>query len=389
MSKKTDIFISYRREGGVHTAKEIALELRERGYAVFFDGKSICSGRFWDTIRESVESCTDFLVVLTPGALDRCIFGTEQDFVAREIALAMKLGKNIVPVMTDGFSFPNPMPECIRGLEEYNAGDSVAADKPQAIEQMLDFKIKRGFFKSIPQNAIGENIADTVRAPAEVTATTKDTVVFVSKPKPSGVNGLLWLALAMVGVSAAVGFGVWQRQSEEGVFVESEEIKSEPSTSQKKPDPAAEFPDPKHPEFHVFPSREIADFAESRCFSAYSKLQKMGDEYLENEIKMLEIRKTYAGVPGRENAWKTSDAYSELSEANAGIRAQAERMRNEIIDGYLAGKPSAYTTERGDTLNRIARKLECSEADLRAANPDVDFLRLKVGVELKVPKKKK
>lgn len=381
MSKKTDIFISYRRGGGVHTAKEIALELRERGYTVFFDGKSISSGRFWDTIRESVESCTDFLVVLTPGALDRCAAGTERDFVAREIALAMKLGKNIVPVMTDGFSFPNPMPECIRGLEEYNAGDSVSADKPQAIEQMLDFKIKRGFFKSIPQNTIGENVADAASVPAEVTATTKDTVVIVSKPKSSGGNGFLWLALTAVGVAAAVGFGVLQMQREKGAPEEIVEVLV----------PAAEFPDPERPEFHVFPSQEIADFAESKCFSAYSKLRNMSDEYFENEIKMLDIRKAYAGVPGRENDWKTSEKYSELANANISIRLQAERMRNEIIDAYIDGngRASTYTTERGDTLKRIARKLECSEADLRAANPNVDFLRLKVGVELKVPKKKK
>ncbi len=384
MSKKTDIFISYRRGGGVHTAKEIALELRERGYTVFFDGKSISSGRFWDTIRESVESCTDFLVVLTPGALDRCAAGTERDFVAREIALAMKLGKNIVPVMTDGFSFPNPMPECIRGLEEYNAGDSVSADKPQAIEQMLDFKIKRGFFKSIPQNTIGENVADAASVPADVAATTKDTVVIVSKPKSSGGNGFLWLALTAVGVAAAVGFGVLQMQREKGELAAPEEIVEVLV-------PAAEFPDPERPEFHVFPSQEIADFAESKCFSAYSKLRNMSDEYFENEIKMLDIRKAYAGVPGRENDWKTSEKYSELANANISIRLQAERMRNEIIDAYIDGngRESTYTTERGDTLKRIARKLECSEADLRAANPNVDFLRLKVGVELKVPKKKK
>ena len=387
MSKKTDIFISYRREGGVHTAKEIALELRERGYTVFFDGKSISSGRFWDTIRESVESCTDFLVVLTPGALDRCAAGTERDFVAREIALAMKLGKNIVPVMTDGFSFPNPMPECIRGLEEYNAGDSVSADKPQAIEQMLDFKIKRGFFKSIPQNTIGENVADAASVPAEVTATTKDTVVIVSKPKSSGGNGFLWLALTAVGVAAAVGFGVLQMQREKGAPEEIVEV----IVPAAKPAPAAEFPEPERPEFHVFPSQEIADFAESKCFSAYFKLQKMSDEYFENEIQMLDIRKSNAGIPGRENNWKTSEKYSELAEANIAIRVQAERMRNEIIDAYIDGngRASTYTTERGDTLKRIARKLECSEADLRAANPNVDFLRLKIGIELKVPKKKK
>lgn len=391
MSEKLDIFISYRRAGGVHTAKEIALELRARGYTVFFDGKSISSGRFWDTIRESVESCADFLLVLSPGALDRCADGTENDFVAREIALAMKLGKNIVPVMTDGFAFPNPMPKCIRGIEEYNAGDAVSADKPQAIEQMLDFKIKHGFFKSIPRNAAGANVSD----PSSVSATAQDTVVIVP-PEKHG-NGFLWIALTLVGVAAAVGFGVRQMQSEESEFVvpEETEIESELPTKpqEKTPVPAAkpELPAPVRPEFHVFPSQEISDFAESKCFTSLSKLKKWSDDFFENEIRMLDIRKTYAGVPGREDEWKTSEKYSELATENAEIRAQANRVRDEIINAYLDGnaKPSAYTTERGDTLKRIAKKLECSEADLRAANPGVDFNRLKIGVELNVPKKKK
>lgn len=392
MSEKPDIFISYRRAGGVHTAKEIALELRARGYAVFFDGKSISSGRFWDTIRASVEACSDFLLVLTPGALDRCADGTEHDFVAREIALAMKLGKNIVPVMTDGFAFPNPMPECIRGIEEYNAGDAVSADRPQAIEQMLDFKIKHGFFKSVPQNATGANAADT----AGVSATAQETVVIVP-PEKRG-NGFPWIALTLVGVAAAAGFGVRQMQSEEGELVISEEIESAPPSAPqgKMPVPAAktdsaEPPAPVRPEFHVFPSQEITDFAESKCFTSLSKLKKWSDDFFENEIRMLDIRKTYAGVSGREDEWKTSEKYSELAAENAEIRAQANRARDEIINAYLDGnaKPSSYTTEHGDTLNRIAKKLECSAADLRAANPGVDFTRLRIGVELNIPKKKK
>lgn len=65
------------------------------------------------------------VVLLTPGALDRCKLAHsdhETDWVRREIARALTLGKNIVPVHEHGFTFPKEeeLPPDIRDLLSHN-----------------------------------------------------------------------------------------------------------------------------------------------------------------------------------------------------------------------------------------------------------------------------
>lgn len=345
MEEKPDIFISYRREGGVHAAKEIALELRERGYSVFFDGKSISSGRFWDTIRESVEACSDFLVVLTPGALDRCAAGPDIDFVAREISLAMSLGKNIVPVMTDGFSFPDPMPECIRGLEEYNAGDSVNVSKPQAIEQMLDFKIKYDFFCSRPHREVAANTADALRRTSGAGARGS-----VSSGSKFALVGFVALFVACV----AVGLGfAWIKIRGAAAPVPENVAETDSAAETSEKDAVSDE------------TKEKGEDAPSEETSGESEETPPADES--------------AAVPKSEAPGE--NASSENTEAPARVSsdsAESEQPSEPVV-------PSKYTAVRGDTLNRIARKLGCSAEALRAANPDVDFMHLRIGTKLNIP----
>ena len=46
-----------------------------------------------------------------------------KDFVRKEISMALKMGKNIVPVVTDEFKWPEAeaLPEDIRGVVSLNA----------------------------------------------------------------------------------------------------------------------------------------------------------------------------------------------------------------------------------------------------------------------------
>lgn len=110
--KKTyDIFISYRREGGESTAKMLYDSLSDMGYQVFLDVETLRSGQFNTELYEVMDNCQDVILVLAPGSLDRCVH--EDDWVRLEIAHALKQGKNIVPVMLRGFSFPEQLPEDI------------------------------------------------------------------------------------------------------------------------------------------------------------------------------------------------------------------------------------------------------------------------------------
>ena len=71
--KKKDIFISYRRKGGEWFAYVIYLKLTDLGYSCFFDKESLRGGTFTEAIKEHVESCQDFILILPPHALDCCV----------------------------------------------------------------------------------------------------------------------------------------------------------------------------------------------------------------------------------------------------------------------------------------------------------------------------
>ncbi len=112
-----DIFISYRRKGaGAGVAGEMQAKLENRGFKVFLDVDEIGSGRFPDQIKQAIEECRDFILVLAPGTLDRCV--EEGDWVRREIEEAEQLGKNIVGVALPGFNMPSSdsLPSSMRDI---------------------------------------------------------------------------------------------------------------------------------------------------------------------------------------------------------------------------------------------------------------------------------
>ncbi|MBO7290489.1 MAG: TIR domain-containing protein [Bacteroidaceae bacterium] len=117
-AKKYDIFISYRRSS-YDTANLIATRLKSAGYTVFFDMETLRSGMFNEQLFNVIGTCTDFLLVLPPGALDRCV--NEDDWVRLEVLHAMKSKKNIIPVMLNGFQWPETMPQGLEELCYYNA----------------------------------------------------------------------------------------------------------------------------------------------------------------------------------------------------------------------------------------------------------------------------
>lgn len=118
VNTKYDIFISYRR-ASYDTANLIATRLKAAGYSVFFDLESLRAGKFNEQLYSVIENCKDFISVLPPNALDRCV--NEDDWVRLEICHAMKHNKNIIPVMLNGFSWPDPMPQGMDELCNYHA----------------------------------------------------------------------------------------------------------------------------------------------------------------------------------------------------------------------------------------------------------------------------
>ncbi len=100
-----DIFISYRRKGaGAGVAGELQAKLENLGYKVFLDVDEIGSGQFPEQIEKAISECKDFILVLSPGTLDRCV--EEEDWVRREILQAQNQNKNIIGVGLPGFFMP-------------------------------------------------------------------------------------------------------------------------------------------------------------------------------------------------------------------------------------------------------------------------------------------
>lgn len=112
------IFISYRRLGGDAVAYLLHEKLTSLGFDVFYDIESLHCGRFDSNIFRSIDECSDVLVVLSPNALDRCV--NKDDWLRTELSYAIKHEKNVIPLIMDGFEWPQDLPEDIENLKNYN-----------------------------------------------------------------------------------------------------------------------------------------------------------------------------------------------------------------------------------------------------------------------------
>ena len=123
MRVEKTVFLSYRRTN-VPWALAIFQHLTVHGYDVFFDFTGIASGDFEQIILENIRARAHFLVLLTPSALERV--SDPNDWVRREIEVALDTQRNIVPLMLEGFDFSTPgmaahLTGRIADLTRYNA----------------------------------------------------------------------------------------------------------------------------------------------------------------------------------------------------------------------------------------------------------------------------
>lgn len=160
---KHDIFISYRRKGGYETAKHLSDLLARDRYSVSFDIDTLRSGDFDTALLKIVDECTDFILIVEEHTFDNCIdpkFDIKKDWVRCELAHALKLNKNIIPVfITENVEFPENLPEDISDVSKKNG----------LIRNMFYFeafyeKLCNSFLKSKPvrDKSIAEVIKEAV-----------------------------------------------------------------------------------------------------------------------------------------------------------------------------------------------------------------------------------
>lgn len=134
------VFLSYRR-ANIAWALAIFQDLTQHGYDVFFDFKGIASGDFERVILANIEARAHFIVLLTPSALDRC--NDANDWLRREIEIALSIQRNIVPIALEGFNF-NAAPiaaqltGALSALSRYNALPVPAEYFDEAMQRLRD-----------------------------------------------------------------------------------------------------------------------------------------------------------------------------------------------------------------------------------------------------------
>lgn len=102
MEQKT-VFISYRRALSKYLARSIYQDLKANGWDVFLDVNSIDSGDFDRIILNQIGARAHFILLISPGSLERC--ANPDDWVLREIQEAVRLERNIVPLIDDDADF--------------------------------------------------------------------------------------------------------------------------------------------------------------------------------------------------------------------------------------------------------------------------------------------
>lgn len=150
-TEQYDVFLSYRRDGGETMAILLRDRLTAKGYRVFLDVESLNSGSFNNRLLQVIDGCTDVIVVLSKGGLDRC--ANAGDWVRVEIAHALARGKNIVPVMLRGFEWPDILPGDIEALRIQNGVNASSNEYFDAVvDRLVDkFLLSRLQVKASPE----------------------------------------------------------------------------------------------------------------------------------------------------------------------------------------------------------------------------------------------
>lgn len=122
VEKNLDVFISYRQPNGSQLASLLKVHLELRNFSVFLDVDRLESGKLDSNHLQTVRSARNFVLVLTPGALDGCLGDEDQhDWIHKEVACALSSECKVIPVF-DNFIMPEPslLPKSMQAICSYN-----------------------------------------------------------------------------------------------------------------------------------------------------------------------------------------------------------------------------------------------------------------------------
>ena len=160
-----DIFISYRRATGKNFARIIKPELEKRGFHVFLDFDELKDGVFDKRIMDAIKDSPIFLMILSKGALDRCV--NENDWVRAEIMYASEQNKHIIPVEVDKSfrEIPNELPEEVKSV--LGAHQFSQVDTESLLEVSMEKLVRERIFPHVKPSG-DYNPDDKTRNEAEI-----------------------------------------------------------------------------------------------------------------------------------------------------------------------------------------------------------------------------
>jgi len=139
-------FISYRRETGSHFATLLKVVLEETlGLPFFLDVDELQVGRFDERLLDIIGNTPNFLLILSPGCLDRCV--EKSDWLKREIVHALETSRNVVPILLEGFQFPGPnaidlLPEAMRVLPNLQAVTYSHVHRESSVRKIAEYCVE-------------------------------------------------------------------------------------------------------------------------------------------------------------------------------------------------------------------------------------------------------
>ena len=210
---KYDIFISYRRDGGAQYARILQLMLIQRGYKVFLDYDELTDGVFSDKIRAAIKDAPVFMLVLSGGAMQRCV--NEGDWVREEITLAVQQQKHIVPVNPDnGFDgFPEGMPQELKNSIGSHQHSEISFG--QALGATIDLMIKNRLVPTLGERTSNEH-KDTDYDAAQETLRKMDAHNRFMKK--------LGIACAIAVIAIVLGTCFWFWKYQQGISQQKAEV---------------------------------------------------------------------------------------------------------------------------------------------------------------------
>lgn len=118
---KHDIFISYRHKD-FQLAKDIHAYIEKMNYDIFWDvdlnSESLPNNEFPPVIEENVKNCKDFILVITVNTFDKERIFNEDDWIYRELKIALETKRNIIALLVDNIKFPteDDLPPALKSL---------------------------------------------------------------------------------------------------------------------------------------------------------------------------------------------------------------------------------------------------------------------------------